>query len=205
MLKLRTIMTTEVVSVTPFTTLRDAMEVLARHHVSGAPVLSGERVVGVVSADDLIGFAASAPGSPTERDESEDTEWRDWSELPLPDSSDTENEPSAEFFTDLWDDAGAEVTDRIASTQGPEWSALDEHEVREVMTRRLWALSPEDSVEKAADLMHRAAIHRVLVVDDERLVGIVTVTDIARAVAQRKVSGKTYVFNRDQEFREPWS
>ncbi len=205
MLKLRNIMTTDVVSVTPLTTLRDAMELLARHHVSGAPVLSGERVVGVVSADDLIGFAASAPGVPTERDESENTEWRDWSELPLPDDSDTENEPSGEFFTDLWDDAGAEVSERMAATEGPEWNVLDEHEVREVMTRRLWALGPEDSVENAAELMHRAAIHRVLVVEDERLVGIVTVSDIARAVAERKVSAKTYVFNRDREFREPWS
>ena len=44
-----------------------------------------------------------------------------------------------------------------------------------------------------------------VVVEDEKLVGIVTVTDIARAVAERKVSGRTYVFNRDREFREPWS
>lgn len=205
MLKLRNIMTTDVVSVTPLTTLRDAMELLARHHVSGAPVLTGERVAGVITAADLLSFAASEPGVPREREEPEDTEWRDWSDLPLPDQSDQENEPSGEFFTDLWDDAGAEVTERMDRVEGPEWDTLAEHEVREVMTRQLWAMSPDDSVEKAAELMQRARIHRVLVVDDGTLVGIVTTTDIARAVAERKVQGRTYVFNRDREFREPWS
>ncbi|HVA57715.1 MAG: CBS domain-containing protein [Gemmatimonadaceae bacterium] len=205
MLKLRNIMTTDVVSVTPLTTLRDAMELLARRHVSGAPVLQGDKVVGVVSASDLIGFAASQPGVPTEQEEPGDTEWRDWSDLPVPDVSDAEDEPSAEFFTDLWDDAGAEVTERMASVEGPEWNVLEEHEVREVMTRRLWALKPGDAVEQAAELMSRAGIHRVLVVDEGALVGIVTGTDIARAVAEGKVQARTYVFNRDREFREPWS
>ncbi len=205
MLKLRQIMTTDLVSVTPLTTLRDAMELLARRHVSGAPVLAGEKVVGVVTTADLIGFAASSPGVPTERDESAEPEWRDWSEVPLPDTSDTENEPSGEFFTDLWEDAGADAAERMATVDTPEWNDLEEHEVREVMTRRLWALGPDDSVERAAELMHAAGIHRVLVVEDDHLVGIVTVTDIARAVAERKVKGRTYVFNWDREFREPWT
>ena len=205
MLKLRQIMTTELVSVTPMTTLRDAMEILARRHVSGAPVLSGEKVVGVVTAADLIGFAASAPGVPAEHEENAEPEWRDWSEVPLPDASDVEQDPSAEFFTDLWEDAGADVTERMATVEGPEWNTLEEHEVREVMTTRLWALGPDDSVERAAELMAGAGIHRVLVVEDDKLVGIVTVTDVARAVGERKMKGRTYVFNRDQEFREPWS
>ncbi|MFI5311193.1 MAG: HPP family protein [Gemmatimonadales bacterium] len=64
MLRMRDIMTTEVVSVGPETTLRDAMELLTRHHVSGAPVLAGGRLEGVVSASDLIDFAVSdAEGS----------------------------------------------------------------------------------------------------------------------------------------------
>lgn len=205
MLKLRQIMTTDLVSVTPLTTLRDAMELLSRRHVSGAPVLAGEKVVGVVTTGDLLGFAASSPGVPMEREEDGEPEWRDWSEVPLPDTSDMENEPSGEFFTDLWEDAGADAADRMATVATPEWNDLEEHEVREVMTRRLWALGPDDSVERAAELMNRAGIHRVLVVEDDELVGIVTVTDIARAVAEGKVKGRTYVFNRDQEFREPWS
>jgi len=41
MLRLRDIMTTDALTVSPETTVREAMELLARHHVSDAPVVSG--------------------------------------------------------------------------------------------------------------------------------------------------------------------
>ena len=50
MLALRDIMTADVVTVSPQTTLREAMELLAQRHLSGAPVVSGGELVGVVSA-----------------------------------------------------------------------------------------------------------------------------------------------------------
>lgn len=59
MLRLRDIMTTELVTVSPELSLRDAMELLVTSHVSGAPVVAQHRVVGVVSATDLLGFAAA--------------------------------------------------------------------------------------------------------------------------------------------------
>jgi len=43
MLRLRDIMTTDALTVTPETTVREAMELLARHHVSDAPVVGGTR------------------------------------------------------------------------------------------------------------------------------------------------------------------
>lgn len=67
MLRLRDIMTTDVVTLTSDTTLREAMELFAHHHVSGAPVVAGGRIVGVVSATDLMMFAASLAGVPTPR------------------------------------------------------------------------------------------------------------------------------------------
>ena len=67
MLRVSDIMTTRVVTVSPELGLRDAMELFVSEHISGAPVVEGRRVVGVVSATDLMGLAASLPGSPTER------------------------------------------------------------------------------------------------------------------------------------------
>ena len=49
MLRLRDIMTTELLTFSPETSVRDAMESLAAKHVSGAPVVAGTKVVGVVS------------------------------------------------------------------------------------------------------------------------------------------------------------
>src|SRR5215510_13878698 len=54
MLRLRDIMTTDVLPVSPETSVRDAMELLARHHVSGAPVIANHQLVGVVTTTDLL-------------------------------------------------------------------------------------------------------------------------------------------------------
>lgn len=197
MLKLRDIMTADVVTVTPDTTLRDAAELLARRHVSGAPVLVGGRVVGVVSASDIVAFAAEEPGVPTERPLG--TEW-DEDETAVADDAEREDEAPGTYFTDLWADVGEDVAARMADVGGPEWNSLDEHLVGEIMTRRLWVLGPDDDVERAVALMGDAAVHRVIVMDGERLAGVVSAMDIARAVAEHKLGTRTYVFNRDREF-----
>ena len=57
MLKLRDIMTRDVVSAAPDLTIREAMELLSERHVSGAPVVDGGKVVGVFSASDLLALS----------------------------------------------------------------------------------------------------------------------------------------------------
>lgn len=201
MLKLSDIMTEDVATVTPQTTLRDAVDLFAAKHVSGAPVVSAKKVVGVVTAADILSFSASAPGVPTERPGQ--TEWGDWSEPAEEEDPERENVVPGSYFTDLWADAGADVAERMETIASPEWDILDEHTVDEAMTRTVWSLPPNHSVLEAADLMGRKAIHRVLVVDDGRLVGIVSALDIARAAADHKLSERRYVFNRDRDFGEP--
>lgn len=200
MLKLRDIMTKDVITLTPATTLRDAAELLVRRHVSGAPVIDGGRIVGVVSASDLLGFAASEPGVPTERPLQ--TEWGDWDDVSTTADAENEDEAPATYFTDLWADVGEDVSARMSEVEAPEWSALDEHTVEEVMTRRLWVLGPDEDVGSAASLMSQAAVHRVLVMDGEKLLGVVSTTDLARVVAEHQVGTRTFVFNHDREFDE---
>jgi CBS domain-containing protein len=198
MLKVRDIMTTDVVTVTPRTTLRDAIELFAKRHVSGAPVIDGVDVVGVVSTSDVLSFEASNPGVPTERDR---VEWTDLEEeTPETDDIDPEDEPTAEFFTEQWDDAGADVSERMSALASPEWDLLEEHEVEEIMTRKLLAVPPDAPVEEAARLMKKSGVHRVFVTEDRRIVGVVSAIDIAHAVAEHLLDRKTYVFNREGDF-----
>lgn len=201
MLKVSDIMTPDVASVSPETTLKDAVELFAAMHVSGAPVASGTRVLGVISAADILDFAASTPGVPTERPGQ--TEWGDWSEPAAEEEPENENVVPGSYFTELWSDAGADAVDRMATLETSEWNVLEEHTVDEVMTRTVCTLAPNHTVLEAADLMKRKAIHRVLVVQDGRLVGIVSALDIARAVADHKLAERRYVFNRDRDFDEP--
>lgn len=180
-LTLGDIMSREVITVHPEMTLREVMEVLTDRSVSGAPVVAADRVVGVISATDVLEFEVATPGVPTEREEP--TEWGEWE----PETWEEGAEPPAAYYSEMWSDAGAEVLERFQRIEGPEWDVLREHTVSEAMTRTLCALSPDTDVHVAAEYMLKAAIHRVLVVADARLVGIVTTTDIVRAVAERRL------------------
>ena len=198
MLRLRDIMTTDIVTLDPNLTIREAMDTFASRRISGAPVIEGAVVVGVVSATDLLQLAASLPGVPTERDPGtdilEDASGDDIDTDRL--SNENRDDPSALFFTDLWDDAGATVVERMAVPTTAEWNFLEEHTVSEAMTRApVHALTPETFVTTAADYMRRERIHRVLVMTGKTLVGLVTTSDITAAVADGKLTAHTYVFD----------
>jgi CBS domain-containing protein len=181
MTTLRDIMTKPVVTIAPELTIRDAMSLLSSCHISGAPVVVGEHIEGVVSATDLLAFAAEQPGAPAERQFNEELE-----ELPADENVDEdpdaerELDPKAAFYTDLWDDAGADTTVRFSTADGPEWNVLDEHTVEEVMTRAPILTLPVDTpVPVAAEFLRAHNVHRVLVTENGKLQGIATASDIA--------------------------
>jgi CBS domain-containing protein len=196
MLRIRDIMSTEIVTLSPGLSVRDAMDVLTRHHITGAPVLTNGKVVGVVSLTDLAEWASQAPGIPTQRPPVEDPD--DWENVA--DQAYLE-EPPAAYFVEMWDDAGADVTARISQTDAPEWNALEDHTVGEIMNRRILALPADAPVDHAAAVMRRAHVHRVLVMEDARLVGVATTTDIANAVADHRMTSRVYVFGGRAEAR----
>lgn len=64
---------------------------------------------------------------------------------------------------------------------------LERTPVREIMTPRAYAVTPDADVRDAARQMLYADVHRLFVEEHERLVGVISSTDIVRAVAHRKV------------------
>jgi CBS domain-containing protein len=52
--------------------------------------------------------------------------------------------------------------------------------VRDVMSKTLRAVRPEDDVAQLCEAMAKHQVRRMLVLEDERLVGIVTQADVAR-------------------------
>ena len=138
MLTVREIMSTDVVTLAPEATIREAMEALSANHLGGAPVVVGDRVVGVISMSDIVGF--------------------------------------------IVEDAGAEGV-----------NPLDHHAVSELMTYQVFGVAPSTSIKIAASIMRKRAIHRVLVTDNNKLVGIVSALDIARCVSRTGLPGKTGV------------
>ena len=60
---------------------------------------------------------------------------------------------------------------------------LDTTAVKTIMTTRPLAVSPQTTVREAAQQMLYADVHRLYVIVDDRVVGVVSATDIVRAVA----------------------
>jgi len=182
MLRLRDIMTTDLLTLAPEVTIRDAMESLAAKHVTGAPVVAGSQVVGVVTASDLMTAASEV------RDQDERTEVQGLAGAPPDNQWDAAEEPTGAYFLELWHEGDGDVSERIENTDTPWWSSLGSHTVSEAMSRAIRSLPPDAPVEEAADFMRQHGIHRVLVMEGERLLGLVSTSDIANAVADHTVS-----------------
>jgi CBS domain-containing protein len=173
-------MTRDVITVSPGLSLRDLVDLLAARHIGGAPVVAGRKVVGVVTGADILSFLASEPVVPPT----------------LPGDADTVLEPAEEwtdeeqalgaYFGDFWPDAGADAVARLQSSESPEWDLLEDHTVAEAMSRRIASVSPHDDVAAAARKLESAGVHRLLVLDRGALVGILTTSDVSRAVAHHR-------------------
>lgn len=147
MLKVKDIMTPDVLTLAPDLSVREAAEIFSTERLGGAPVVKLGKLIGMLTAQDLLDFIASLPTEP------------------------------------------AEV--RAVSEHG----ILDDHVVEEAMTRGpLRTLSPEMPADRAAAIMKEERVHRLPVIEGERLVGIVSTVDFVRAVAERRLSHRTFVF-----------
>ena len=149
MIKLRDIMTTDVFTVDPDLSIREVSELLATNHIGGAPVVREGRVIGIITANDILDFIASLDAEPPEADE------------------------------------------QMAH------NLLEDHTVEEAMTNLpLRTLGPEASPQEAAFLMKEAGIHRVPVMQGDKLLGVVSSLDLARGLADGRISTRTFVFPR---------
>ena len=179
MVTLNEIMSTDVVTVSPDMSLREVADVFVSEHITGAPVLSAERLVGVISTTDLLELEPHRTASRPEADE--EIDWEDWTPVDAVD----EDEPTSFYFTELWARVGPDALEQFKASPPTDTALLDDRTVSDVMTRGVHGLPPAASVRDAAAYMLEHGIHRVLVLEEGKLVGMVTTTDIVRAVAQR--------------------
>lgn len=158
------IMHTDVVAVKPNTTVAELTDLLEEEGITGVPVVDDRGAVqGVVSVSDVsraVARAASGrgPGSP--------------GETAGPDGG----EPG-DFFR---------FARRLPAYLPPELpqSHLGARAVREIMTPATVSVRATAGVGDLARLLTRAGVHRALVLDDDRLAGIVSAMDVVRVVAE---------------------
>jgi CIC family chloride channel protein len=74
--------------------------------------------------------------------------------------------------------AEAEVDDPVARQ-----TLFESTVVRDIMTPRAYTIAPGEDIREAARQMLYADVHRIFVAEGDRVVGIISATDIVRAVA----------------------
>jgi CBS domain-containing protein len=84
------------------------------------------------------------------------------------------------------------TTDILASEEEVEDPATrtalyEDTPVRDLMTPKPVTIGPEATIKEAAQQLLYADVHRLFVVDGERLVGVLSTTDIVRAVATGQI------------------
>jgi CBS domain-containing protein len=188
MLKVQDIMTSTVVTISPETTVRETMEALATNHLSGVPVVVRDKVVGVVSMTDILNFMVTAPQRKSV--ELEDNPADRYNATAQPDEDDDEIDAAA-LSDEVWEDWSS--NSQFDESAEGDSKLVDQTTAADLMTDEIFSVRSTSSIRSAAALMQKRGIHRVLVIDDGKLLGIVSALDIARVVSEKGLPGKTGV------------
>lgn len=148
MLRARDIMTEDVITITPDTTVEEAARILSENQISGIPVVKDNKLVGIVSERDII--------------------MKD-KKLSFPD-----------YINIL---GGVIYLGNIKKFE-EEFKKYLSVTVEGLMTPEPKTVKPNATIEEIATLMVEKEINRLPVVEEGRLVGIITRADLVRKMAK---------------------
>ena len=158
MVKVREVMSSPVMSITPDTLVKDAAAMLAERNVSGVPVVENDHVVGVFSEIDVLRSIKT-----TKKD----------LRLVFPSISSL----GIAFQEEVTQREILEAYEEIGNTP-----------VRDVMSKDVVTVAPEIALNEAIVMMVERKIQRLPVVEGDKLVGILTRGDIIRGLAKERAS-----------------
>lgn len=150
------IMSRELFSVTPDMSLIEMDKALAKRKISGAPVVKQGELVGIVTRTDVSQKF----------------------------SSNLESEVGQASY--YWHSDGT-LTDLMIGANNNDSSIVDkirDCSVEDIMTNTVISISPTDDLKMVAGLMVKYKIHRILVVDDKKPVGLITSLDMVGVLAE---------------------
>lgn len=140
----RDVMQGRIITLSPEMTLATARDVLARHRITGAPVVdeNGE-LVGAISQTDIVRTVLG---------------------------KETDDYPENSYFVGL--------PPMLTSELNALSEQLNERTVEDGMTTDVYTVSPDDRLSVLAVTMRHHRIHRLIVVEQKKVVGIVSTLDL---------------------------
>lgn len=177
MAKVKDLMKTEVATVSPETSVADLIDLLDRAGITGAPVVDAdEALVGIVSIRDVLHLAREMGEVP------EAMRWGMARSAPPQESGFLDPPVEGEFFAYYVTPGGGFVDVRSRIQEVPD-KLFDGYKVSDIMSTDPVMIPPEAGIQELAGLLRERKIHRVLVVDNGQLAGIVTTSDILEHLA----------------------
>ena len=148
------VMNTDVITIAPDASIRDAARLLREHRISGLPVVDGVKLVGIVTETDILKLLKTHPPSKN---------------LWLPSPLEVIEVPIRELLN--WE----ELKKSLEETA--------ERPVKSIMKRKVHTTSPDESIEDASWKMVEHRVNRLPVVEGGKLIGIVARGDIINALS----------------------
>ncbi len=151
------IMTKRVISAKPDESLKDVTYKFSKHNISGAPVVDDDgQVIGIVSEKDILA-----------------TIERNLRELKMVHLDSALSMVGLSFIETPSDKKTEEI-----------FKSVGEIKVSEMMKHQVKVVSPDDQVKVVIDIISSGNINRVPVVENGKLVGIVTRGDIIKGLSK---------------------
>lgn len=157
-MNVKKVMTKDVIALSPDDTVKDAVKKFASNRISGSPVLDAEgNILGILSEKDIL----HALETKCKR-----------LEMVYPSLSLV----SVSFVEHFDDKEVVDAFTEIANTL-----------VSDLMKKEAITIDHEKSISQAIDLMNNKEINRIPVIDDGRIIGIITRRDIIKGLAETSV------------------
>ena len=140
-MKVKDLMTKNVITFTPDLTIKEAMEILIKNNIGGAPVVQNGKLVGIITQRDILCFLDMA------------YKRQGWIFIPTP--FDIIEIPRLtalpyEKFTEIYESLGKE-------------------KIGNIMQKKVYFVEPDDDIEDAIQLLGKGKINRLPVIDKNRL------------------------------------
>lgn len=144
----------KVIKVKPTDSVFKVIKLLSKHHIAGVPVVDKKKTVGVITETDLIRFMKL------------DLEKR---------HSELMSEPHTLSIVMM-----SLIKDQLSVKK--KLANLSRIKVKDFMSENVIFIDPDESIIEAANIFDKNHIDRLPVIDEGRLVGIITRCDLIRAL-----------------------